>query len=49
MYLVVETKGTIDLITLPGSEGLRIKCGKRHFEECLKVPYKLATTLKDLD
>ena len=48
MYLVVETKGTIDLKTLPGSEALRIKCGKRHFEECLNVPYKLATALKDL-
>ena len=48
VYLVVETKGTTDLKTLPGAEALRIKCGKRHFEECLKVPYKLATTLGDL-
>jgi type III restriction enzyme len=49
VYLVVETKGTTDRKTLPSSEALRIKCGQRHFEGCLKVPYKLATTLKDLD
>ena len=48
VYLVVETKGTTDLKALPDAEALRIKCGKRHFEECLKVSYKLATTLGDL-
>ena len=49
VYLVVETKGTTDRKALPDAERLRIKCGQRHFEGCLKVPYKLATTLKDLD
>ena len=49
VYLVVETKGTTDRKTLPDTERLRIKCGERHFEGCLKVPYKLATTVADLD
>jgi type III restriction enzyme len=48
VYLVVETKGTTDRQALPDAERLRIKCGERHFGDCLKVPYKLATTLKDL-
>jgi type III restriction enzyme len=49
VYLVVETKGTTDRKMLPDAERLRIKCGERHFEGCLKVPYRLVTTLKDLD
>lgn len=48
VYLVAETKGTIDRKTLPDGERLRIKCGQRHFEDCLKVPYKLAVTPRDL-
>ncbi|MBI2512560.1 MAG: DEAD/DEAH box helicase family protein [Opitutae bacterium] len=48
VYLVVETKGTTDRKTLPDAERLRIKCGERHFEKCLNVPYKLATTVEDL-
>ena len=39
-------------IEIQGTHGpgrLRIKCGERHFKGCLNVPYKLATTLKDLD
>lgn len=48
VYLVAETKGTVDLKQLSGSEALRIKCGKRHFEECLHVPYRVATTPTDL-
>jgi type III restriction enzyme len=49
VYLVVETKGTTDRKTLPDGERLRIKCGEKHFEGCLKVPYKLATTMQDLN
>jgi type III restriction enzyme len=48
VYLVVETKGTTDRKMLPDAERLRIKCGERHFEKCLNVPYKLATTVEDL-
>ena len=47
VYLVAETKGTTDIKTLASKEALRIKCGKRHFEDCLQVPYKVATTLRD--
>jgi len=49
VYLVAETKGTTDQKTLPPAQELRLICGRRHFEGCLEVPYKLATTLKDLD
>lgn len=48
VYLVVETKGTTDHKKLPPSERLRIKCGSRHFEKCLGVPYKLAASVGDL-
>ena len=48
VYLVVETKGTTDLKALPPSEQLRVKCGIKHFEKCLNVPYKLATVVRDL-
>ena len=48
VYLVVETKGTTDRQSLAPEERLRIKCGERHFGECLGVPYKLAVTLRDL-
>lgn len=48
VYLVVETKGTTDRKTLPDSERLRIKCGERHFEKCLNVPYKLAMSVDDV-
>jgi restriction endonuclease len=48
VYLVIETKGTTDRKTLPDSERLRIKCGERHFEKCLSVPYKLAMSVDDV-
>ncbi len=48
VYLVAETKGTTDIKSLASKESLRIKCGKRHFEDCLQVPYKVATTLQDI-
>jgi type III restriction enzyme len=48
VYLVVETKGTTDRKKLPDAERLRIKCGERHFEKCLNVPYQLANTVDDL-
>lgn len=47
VYLVAETKGVTDIKTLAAKEALRIKCGRRHFEDCLQVPYKVATTLAD--
>jgi type III restriction enzyme len=49
VYLVAETKGTKDRKALPDAERLRTKCGERHFGHCLKVPYKLATQVSDLD
>ena len=49
VFLVAETKGTKDQKQLPDAERLRIKCGSRHFERCLEVPYKLVVTAKDLD
>lgn len=48
VYLVVETKGTTDRKALPDAERLRIKCGERHFEKCLNVPYRLAKTVEDI-
>ncbi len=48
VYLVAETKGTTDVKTLASKEALRIKCGRRHFEDCLQVSYKVATTLQDV-
>ncbi len=48
VYLVVETKGTTDRKQLPDAERLRIKCGERHFENCLHVPYRLAKTVEDI-
>ena len=48
VYLVAETKGTTDRQALPPEQRLRIKCGEEHFDGCLKVPYKLATAVKDL-
>lgn len=47
VYLVAETKGSTDVKALAAKEALRIKCGRRHFEDCLQVPYKVATTLDD--
>jgi type III restriction enzyme len=49
VYLVAETKGSTDAKKLPDSERLRLKCGRQHFEGCLKVPYKLAKSLADLN
>lgn len=48
VYLVAETKGTTDIKSLASKEALRIKCGRRHFEDCLQVAYKVAATLQDI-
>lgn len=48
VYLVVETKGKTSRQELPPDQRLRIKCGERHFEQCLEVPYVLAKTTQDL-
>lgn len=32
MYFVLETKGSMDLFDLRGSESLKIRCGKAHFK-----------------
>jgi len=48
VYLVAETKGTTDIKKLAATESLRIKCGRQHFEDCLKVPYKVAVKLSDI-
>lgn len=47
VYFVVETKGTINKQQLREIEQLKIACGEEHFK-VLNVPYKLATSVKDL-
>jgi len=48
VYLVVETKGTTDAKALTDGERLKVRCGWRHFEDCLEVPYVIATTPDDI-
>ena len=49
VYLVRETKGTTDLQELRPDERRKIKCGERHFKDCLKVDYKVVTSASDID
>ena len=49
VYLVRETKSTLDTGKLRPGEALKIKCGKRHFQDCLGVDYKVVKSALDLD
>jgi type III restriction enzyme len=46
VYFVAESKSEGQ--ELRSSEGLKIKCGKAHFEEFEEVEYKQITSIKDL-
>ena len=52
IYFVAETKGTgtpqVDLSKLSGSEQLKIKCGKAHFNEFEKIEYKVVNKVGQL-
>ncbi len=49
VYLVRETKDTTDRLRLHPDERRKIKCGERHFKDCLKVDYKVVTSASELD
>jgi len=48
LYLVRETKDTLDFSKLRPSEKQKIDCGKRHFCDTLKVDFKVVTDAMDL-
>jgi type III restriction enzyme len=39
LYMVAETKSTLDRTKLRPTEALKIQCGSRHFQDTLKVQY----------
>jgi type III restriction enzyme len=47
LYLVRETKGTLDEDELRGAEKMKIDCGRRHFE-AIGVDYGVATSAEEL-
>lgn len=47
LYLVRETKGTLNFDKLRNSEAYKIKCGEKHFEE-LGVDFKTVTNANEL-
>ncbi|MBA2453637.1 MAG: DEAD/DEAH box helicase, partial [Chloroflexia bacterium] len=47
LYLVSETKGTMDQLELRGSESAKIACGRAHFG-VLDVTYRQVTSVADL-
>ncbi len=48
LYLVRETKDTLNLDTLRPDERRKILCGEQHFKEALKVDYKVVTSASEL-
>ena len=48
LYLVRETKGTLDLNKLRPDEKRKILCGRSHFGGALKVDYRLVTEVAQL-
>jgi type III restriction enzyme len=48
LYLVRETKGTLNLDDLRPDERRKIACGRQHFERALGVNYRVVTTAKQL-
>ena len=49
VYLIRETKGSTDAFERRERENLKLKCGKRHFEDCLHVDYKVVSSADELD
>jgi type III restriction enzyme len=48
LYLVRETKGTLDLNQLRPDEKRKILCGRSHFRGALDINYKLVTEASQL-
>jgi type III restriction enzyme len=48
LYLVRETKGTLDLSKLRPDERRKIECGRQHFKDALGVDYRVVTNAGDL-
>jgi len=48
LYLVRETKGTLNLAELRPDERRKIQCGRRHFKDALGVDYKVVTSASEL-
>lgn len=48
LYLVRETKSSIEMDKLRPDERRKISCGKRHFEETLGTSYKVVTSPSEL-
>jgi type III restriction enzyme len=47
LYLVRETKGTRDLLSLRTSEADKVRCGKKHFE-ALDVPFDIVVSANEV-
>lgn len=48
VYLVRETKETVDLNKLRADEARKIRCGERHFKGALGVDYRVVTSAGEL-
>ena len=48
LYLVRETKGTLNLDELRPDEKRKILCGKKHFKDALGVDFQVVTSVKEL-
>lgn len=48
LYLVRETKGTLNIHELRPDERRKVQCGEQHFIQALGVDYKLVTGASDL-
>jgi type III restriction enzyme len=48
LYLVRETKSTLDQTKLHVTEGQKIECGKSHFIKTLKVDYKVVRNAEEI-
>ena len=48
LYLVRETKGTVDASQLRPSEAQKIRCGERHFWDALDVDYCVVTSADEV-
>lgn len=49
VYLVRETKGSTDAMDRREGENLKVKCGARHFGDCLGVDYKVVSSAEQID
>ena len=48
LYLVRETKGSLNLNDLRLDEKRKIACGKKHFEGALSMDYRVVTAASQL-